>query len=67
MVNKLTKPLFRIRSELSHGFRDPFIIDLAIGYGLHPDKSAEQTQGWRAPQTARLALYKWLHTPEPTT
>lgn len=58
--------LFPIRSHLSHGLRDPFIVDQAMWFGLHPEDYAEHTQGWRALQTARIALYNWLHTPEPT-
>jgi hypothetical protein len=57
------KRLFKVRSNLSHGFQDPFILDQEIGYGLHPADHAEWTLGRRALQTARIALYNWLHTP----
>lgn len=57
--------LFRVRSDLSHGFRDPLILDQASGFGLHPEVSEERTQGTRALRTAQVALYNWLHTPEP--
>jgi hypothetical protein len=58
------KSLFKVRSNLSHGFQDPFILDQEMGYGLHPEDIAEQTLGVRALQTARIVLYNWLHTPE---
>jgi hypothetical protein len=60
------RTLFKVRSHLSHGFRDPLIVDQAAGVALHPEDCAERTQGTRALQTARIALYNWLHTQEPT-
>jgi hypothetical protein len=42
------------------------MVDQVIGYALHPGDYAERIQGWRALQTARIALYNWLHTSEPT-
>jgi hypothetical protein len=61
------KALFKVRSNLSHGFQDPFIVDQVVGFGPHLGDFAERRQVERAWQVARIALYNWLHTPEQTS
>jgi len=55
------RALFEIRSGLSHGLRDPLIMDRPDYCHLHPMGHGDRRLGGGAPSTARVAFYNWLH------
>jgi hypothetical protein len=55
------RELFKIRSELSHGLRDPLIMDLPDYPYLHPLGHKDSRLGHGALSSARAAFYNWLH------
>jgi hypothetical protein len=56
------KALFKVRSDLSHGFRDPFHADQWTGIGLHPEGAEERRLGENAWRAARYAFHSFLHS-----
>jgi len=60
----LRRTLYRVRSDLSHGFAPPFLADTDIGGSMNPKEWEEMDYAGRAMGTARAALHAWLHLPD---
>jgi hypothetical protein len=58
----LRRMLYRVRSDLSHGFAPPFLADTDIGGSMNPKLWQEMDYAGRAMGTARKALHAWLHS-----
>jgi hypothetical protein len=52
--------LFKIRSELSHGFRDPLHSDRELY--MHPETGQDRERMWFASKVARICILNWIRT-----
>jgi hypothetical protein len=57
--------LYKIRSDLTHGYRPPFRVDREIRIDLNPQNASDRDALTEAAKTARIVLRNWLMSDRP--